>query len=171
MRIAATIHQNLGLTQHDLAKFIGGERSSLARAEKGERLLSADAILNLVALHKLQVNTSNDGLPGELMEPGMLEHFKYHALECRHKATTLRRKLKDLEQRYVQGRKLLQCLEQFSANYGRPLSTKQVRWIEGQRLEAEKKTEKGSVGLRKKLSLQIEVLEAEAAIYEREVNV
>ena len=60
MKIAATIRRNLGLTQYDLAKFVGGERSSLARAEKGERLLSADAILNLAALHKLQEAISQD---------------------------------------------------------------------------------------------------------------
>ena len=119
MRIAAAIRQNLGLTQQDLAKFVGGERSSLARAEKGERLLSADAILNLAALHKLQENISIDGLPEEAIEPSVVEEFRYRALECRHKANTLKIKLKDLQQRSAQGRKLLQCLELFATNYGR----------------------------------------------------
>ena len=42
--------------------------------------------------------------------------------------------------------------------------------MDGQRFEAAKKMEQGSVGLRKKLSLQIEALEAEAAVYERETT-
>lgn len=170
MKIASTIRRNLGLTQYDLAKFVGGERSSLARAEKGERLLDADATLNLIALHNLQANILTDDLPGETIEPSVIEDFKYHALECRHKANGLKMRLAEIQLRYAQGRKLLQCTEQLTSNYGRPLTAKQLGWMEDQRYQASKKIGQGSIGLQKKLSLQIEALEAEAGIYEREIS-
>ena len=165
MKLAITLRQSLGLTQHQLTGFIGGNRSVLTRAEKNERSLTPAATLNLLTL--FQINASLPLLNDEEPVPAeRIEKWKMHALACRHKITALQKKLADTNEGVARTRRLKNLLGQLIKTKRTELTERQVRWVEEQHYQASKKINANGSGYQRELQLSIAALEAEAAIYE-----
>jgi transcriptional regulator with XRE-family HTH domain len=175
MKIAETLRQDLGLTQQDLARFLGSDRSSLARSEKGLRLLSALSSSRLATLHKIHRSEPVQKSAAIIQDPGIEQDLKNHAFECRYKANCLRNRLQKMETRYEQATRLKGLTENISGIHAKnkkqsSLDKKQLDWLEEFNALAMLRLQKNNMSEQIKLQLQIRALEAEAELYEQQVE-
>jgi transcriptional regulator with XRE-family HTH domain len=166
MKLTADIREQLGLSHREIARFIGAERSIVARSEIGSRQLHADARMHLQALHEALTS-----IPEALTTPAISSAFemelKAHLQKCQHKLHIMKKKLNTMEQRFMQCTKLMYSLQQLNTN--KYLNTRQQRWIEEQQHQVQKKLNNSSYEQQMLLRLEIQVLEAEAGIYEKAI--
>ena len=166
MKLATTLRESLGLSQQQLTGFIGGNRSSLTRAEKKERNLTPAATLNLLTLFQIDaelVMPENE----EAITPELTDKWKMHALACRHKIAALQKKLSEAKEGMAKARRLQNCLKQLTNTKAAELNQRQLRWVEEQHYQVNKKMASAGNGFQQELALAIAALEAEANIYEK----
>jgi transcriptional regulator with XRE-family HTH domain len=171
MKLLTTLRTSLGISQRQLAAFIGGDRSQLVRAENGERNLSDSASLQFIKLVPVHAKVLQMPLPTAPPDGELLEQLKQRADDCRHKASLLKRKLQQMQQDHETACRLklfAETLQQQQTEFAH--TPKQQRWLEQRIYEADKKVEANSCGKQLLLHLKIQALEAEAGIYENAVE-
>lgn len=169
-QILKNLRTTIGISQRQLAAFVGGDRTQLVRAENGERNLCDAANLQLIHMIPAYSMLQQISPPLEEMPATDLEDFARHAAYCRYKVTALQRQLKQLQTIQLTAHRLKVFVEQLSREMDNNLSPRQERWLQERAYEAEKRLEQSNHGRQRKLELQIAALQAEATIYENVTN-
>jgi len=169
MRITSTIRESLGLSQHQLVDFIGKDLRLLSRVEADSIELINGAEYNIYPLNKVQ-NIGSAAITNPEMDEALVRQLIFHARLCRNKSAGLQKKFNKMQESYAQGMRLIHCLNRLRAAQDIILTTRQKRWIEERHSQAIRKIKYCDPGIQKKLSLSIQALEAEAALYEAAVK-
>jgi len=169
MRISNAIRDSLGLSQHQLVDFIGKDLSLLSRVEADSMELVNGADYNIHTLNKFQ-NIEFSAMVNPEMDEVLIKQLVFHARLCRNKSAGLQKKFNKMRESYAQGMRLIHCLNRLRAAQDIVLTTRQKRWIEERHSQALRKMKYCDPGIQKKLSLSIQALEAEAALYETAVK-
>lgn len=170
MKAALTLRKQLGLSQQQLANFVGAERSGLTRAEHGERGIKPGALLHLAALIKAHKTFREGRSAASSISAELKKDLLLHARHCRQTHASLRKKMKLLQDKHAQARRLQHTVAALQSQSTAPLSKKQQRWLEEQAYQAAKKLERFGDEPQLRLGLRMELLLAEAGIYERAVG-
>lgn len=168
MSLLKNLRETLGISQRQLAAFIGGDRTQLVRAENGERNLCDDASLQLLLLVPAYSYAKQQPVLMEAVESEWLPQLNLHAAACRHKASGFKKRLAQMQNEYEKAARLQIFVQQLQAIPGRQYSARQTRWLEQRLYEAEKGMRQCGPGQQRLLQLKIETLEAEAVIYEKQ---
>ncbi|MES2649244.1 MAG: hypothetical protein V4717_20365 [Bacteroidota bacterium] len=168
MQLAIQLRDSLGLSQQQLVNFAGGDRSQLTRAEGGQRSLTADAVINILKMHKVNAAL----LPTEDVQQlpiDLVASWQLQAEKCRLKLPVLEGKLAAMKASYTKARRLQQFTQQLKTTTAGELTGRQVRWIDEQEYQAGKTMEFYGITRQKLLAIEIAMLQAETAIYENAV--
>jgi transcriptional regulator with XRE-family HTH domain len=173
----ALLRLRIGISQSDMAGYLGISPSLYAMWEQGHRSLPAAALLKYTALetllqqHRLQKKTGK--LQQQLQDRFEKKHQK-NAQKALHKismhrprAERLRRQLADKEQQHADQLAWLSVLEiQLASSDVKKHSKGERLWLEVQRDAIAKQVLKSRVGMAK-MRLDIDVLIAVAGLYEK----
>ncbi len=164
--IAAFCKQT-GLSKRNLAAFVGTNQSVLSRFETGSRNLSPDALVTLAKLYKKASAIKVEMQASPTVDDKLFckEQMRWCKVQC----MPLQKKLAIMVENYRQGSTALLLLDAM-AKETTALTEKKKRWMEEQRYQAHKKLAKNGWSAQQKLSLQIHLLETEAAFWQRKMG-
>jgi transcriptional regulator with XRE-family HTH domain len=163
MKTLNRIRTQTGLSQRQLAAFIGKEHTQLHRFESGERTPPADAMQKITLLLQAANQQEESAEPAPLNEAQKKE-WQEQAFGCRVQAKKLGRMLQRMEKKALQCRTLLQVLNVLEKRGG--LITRQRRWIAEQRYQATGSFITCNDAEQTRLRIRIQLLEMEAELYD-----
>jgi transcriptional regulator with XRE-family HTH domain len=160
--IAAFCKQT-GLSKRNLAAFVGTDQSALSRFETGSRNLSPDALVMLATLYKKAstIKAEIQARPALADKKFCKEQIRWCKVQC----LPLQKKLTGIIENYRQASTALLLLDTISKETS-TFSEKKKRWMEEQRYQAHQKLKKNDWMAQQKLTLQIQLLETEAAFWQ-----
>lgn len=160
MRSLKTIRENFGLSQEQLAIYLGVSRSSINMAERGTRGLPTAALGKLALLQKSQ-QTNIVYRQKALQQRAAKDaaEIKRYLKKCQNEILLLQKELTLMQEQYGQCINVMQALEhllQATPALGKP--TKEQLWLEILEAETVKKMANCNHGKQVILQLQIKAL-------------
>jgi transcriptional regulator with XRE-family HTH domain len=160
MRSLKTIRESFGLSQEQLAIYLGVSRSSINMAERGNRGLPTAALEKLALLQKSQQNNiiyRQKALQQRAAKDNMA--IKQYLKKCQNEIQLLQKELALMQEHYGQCINVMLALEHLleaAPASGKP--TKEQLWLEILAAETQKKMAGCSHGKQVILQLQIKAL-------------
>ena len=171
--LESAVRGALGLTQEQLARYLGVTRGQVAHAEAGRRVLRGEASRRLFLLADLLPPPLGKGPPEQAPEapaaPGALDPhpLRRRQRRCAWQAANLRLELEQLVGRARHAHRWQLVLPQLRAALpADPTDAEGLRtrrWLDARAAEAQEELDAASATTRVLLRLRIEHLEAEAA--------
>lgn len=156
MKTIKELRTYIGLSQGDLAEYLGISRSTLIQTEQGISSLNAACLLKVARIEMclqepVPANTLSETEPDHRQRCGEREQT------CRYNMALLQRKLNELETTHAQNARLLHILDVLEHSY-----PDDQTWIHSNRQKAAARLQACSQTIRDQLSERIYLLSAEA---------
>lgn len=173
MKELETLRKAIGLTQSEMAIYLGIPISTLGMVESNLRRLPISSMEKYISMQKAFDKVEKKKKPGISsseqhskmadLQKKTINEFRHHAEYCILKADNLKEKLADLENKEKSLSRLLDVMDELLLNQaGKDRSLNE--WLKLQRSLAATKILKTNKIAQLKLSAKIELLKAEAAI-------
>lgn len=161
MKAATVIREKLGLTQHQLANYLGVSRSLLVMHEKNKRELPTAAFLKLCGIELFLTahdKKTNAVLPHEKRQLERAQQIlvKFDK-EYEYKKLATQRQLEKIQKAYQQKIDLWHFVSHLDTH--KSLSTNENHWLQLMKLEALKGIEKNGLHEQLKLELDLKAIE------------
>ena len=163
MSLYKTIRQQLGLSQHELARLLGTNRSQLSYAEAGTRTVGPQGAMTLAALVPAWQTALNTATVAAAPSPMALEAARRQAELCHIKLYPLRKEAAAMRSKYEQAAALqhtVTALQQHPT-----LTPKQQNWCAILLDKAALTIRQNHPDKQWLLQLQIAALDAELKLY------
>lgn len=172
MKSITELRKKTGMSQQDLADYLGISRSLVAMVERGERDLPKEAFHKLQEMNKF-IGSIESGKPStspNFYNEATKELKKYQQQkieEYLYKAEGLRRRLATMLDVYKQADTKLNLVQKLTKNHTRERKEKsREKWTEFHEWKSNEKISK-SVSAIRMLSCELEAMEGYAAVHEK----
>jgi transcriptional regulator with XRE-family HTH domain len=164
MKMVAFILDKMGISQRNLANFVGTAQSLISRSEAATRNIPPDANLQLINIYTLLSKLP----PPSNAKPTTEEkaHCQQQAEWCLAQCHPLQKQLATMLTNYQQADTILQFLNADTTQHT-ALTDKKQRWIDEQRYQAEKKLAANGWQAQQQLQLKLALLQYEANWYQQ----
>ncbi len=157
------LRKTFGLTQRQLATFIGKNHTQIHRIEHGERVPTNDVLLNLLQMKQAAADNPSSVSVLPSIPLSYATTWAHRAEGCRIKMIRLQKKLQQLQIKAAQHQDFLNCAGCLCCQPG--LTEKQHRWLEEQVYQAKRKLQQCDAGVQAELQIKIRLLKMEAALF------
>lgn len=161
MKIVQFILSAIGISQRALAALINANHTTLSRYEAATRSLPTNVMLPLAELQNILATLPAPPQASPSAED--IQTLQQRAAYCNAQATILQKQLAAMQVQYTQAATLQQLIAVLHTN---PLFTgdKQLRWLDEQQYQANKKLEKCGWLAQQQLQHKIALLQHEASL-------
>ncbi len=161
MKTVKQLRTQLGMSQVDMATYLGINRTALAHAEKGRASLLVPALKKLATLEKALIKTTGHDSSNEIPGNDMLSLIRGYELReqtCIYESQLLQRKLEELDEQYNTAHQLYNVLKELDHDKdGDP------RWLKEMKHKTTMKLSTCTIPIREGLRNKISHLLNEAA--------
>ncbi|MFC4232563.1 hypothetical protein ACFOW1_11710 [Parasediminibacterium paludis] len=163
MGVSSFLYEKIGISQQALGAMIGAKQSTLSHHDNDTRDLpsAASIALNDLILTAIKLPETTLPQPNDLDKAALLKEASWCNMQC----YPLQKKLEKMKQQQLQATNMLAFIKAYSASHAE-ISSKIDNWLEILRLDATKKLDKNSWLAIKKLEINIQTLQQQAALYE-----
>jgi transcriptional regulator with XRE-family HTH domain len=163
-----------GLTQAELAEYLGVALSVVSMAESGRRLISGEAGVKFAAF-MIHFHQNQDKRPASFTEPGVdkaynlaLREAKFRLKELKTFLSPERRRLTEMQKNYSLAVDKYTALQQLQSKLEvKDKGGKDLVWVKNQLIKSRRQLQECSPARQLEIRIKTEVMEAEIAIRER----
>jgi transcriptional regulator with XRE-family HTH domain len=164
MKMVAFILDKMGISQRNLANFVGTAQSLISRSEAATRNIPPDANIQLINIYTIlsKLHPPSSAKPTEEEKAYCQQQAEWCLAQCH----PLQKQLAAMQANYQQADTMPQFLNVYTEQHT-ALNDKKQRWVDEQRYQAEKKLAANGWLAQQQLQLKLALLQYEANWYQQ----